>query len=239
MIRVNPSWPGSVPGPDQRVRTPSLVAHITCQRAWAGLSRFHRNPLLPTAPHINQRRCLGQGLSVEKRMHSPPLKPPPHTPGSSQTRPSGSPKRYRKCRGLSTVGTHGDQLGLRRPATPPRHLGAAPGHSPDSTGSTPPFSGGTTTPGARMASLRDRNSNNAPEGTQVDLSPGLHARPLLSPERCRSGRFAHHGGASTRGNTREQPIRASKRPPPTSRSLGELATARRGWCRLSGYCGWA
>src|SRR3954471_1553820 len=79
LIRVKPYPNGLCDLWDQRVRTPSLLAHITCQRAWvSGITRFPAR-----APQYRRFLAWGQG---GKRWRSNRLKPrrppkPPIAPG--------------------------------------------------------------------------------------------------------------------------------------------------------------
>jgi len=90
----------------------------------------------------------------------------------------GSPIIYRICRDLSRVWTYGDQLGLRRPATPPQPLSAPPSEpsKPGSRSRTPSVylcRKGRSVP---YGDSRDRNSN-APVGGTQGLADGREPTP--------------------------------------------------------------
>src|SRR5687768_3533013 len=82
---------------DLRVRTPSLLAHITCQRA---CSPANRNS--PTAPKANQPSGCGQGLNYGGRTSSPVL-----SALETGRRPKTSPTVYRRRRVVSTISPAG------------------------------------------------------------------------------------------------------------------------------------
>jgi hypothetical protein len=103
--------------PDQRVRTPSRLTHITCQRACASAL------LSPRAPNNNPIGGLGQGLNLAGRTDSTTLPPSPDRPHATPSRTlkmgAAEPDSIPNVAGFVNGGDVRRSSGLRRPATPP------------------------------------------------------------------------------------------------------------------------